>query len=60
MFYRTPLHLAALNGHLLVVKYLVKHKANINSAASDVHLFFLETHLFIWPKKEDIRLLQII
>jgi glutaminase len=27
---RTPLHLAAANGHLHVVKYLIAHKANVN------------------------------
>jgi len=29
----TPLHLAAENGHLSVVEYLVNHEADINAKA---------------------------
>jgi len=32
----TPLHLAANNGHLSVVEYLVNQKADINAKNSDV------------------------
>ncbi len=28
---RTPLHLAAFNGHLMIVKYLIENKAEINA-----------------------------
>ena len=31
MFNYTPLHLAAINGHLSVVEYLVNQKADINT-----------------------------
>jgi len=31
MFYYTPLHVAAQNGHLSVVEYLVNQKADINA-----------------------------
>jgi len=30
MFFETPLHYAAKNGHISVVKYLVNNKADIN------------------------------
>jgi len=34
--YWTPLHLAAEEGHLIVVEYLVNQKADINAKNKDV------------------------
>ena len=31
MFFETPLHYAAKNGHISVVEYLVNYKADINA-----------------------------
>ena len=39
IFDRTPLHIAAENGHLSVVEYLVNQKADINAKSNDVEFF---------------------
>jgi len=43
----TPLHWAALRGHLSVVEYLVNQKADINAIAFDVEFLYLIGLLFI-------------
>jgi len=47
MFRSTPLHLAAKEGHLHVVEYLVNQKANINAKTKDVEFWYLIILLFI-------------
>jgi len=37
----TPLHYAAENGHLSVVEYLVKNKADINAKNANVEFLYL-------------------
>jgi len=37
----TPLHLAAENGHLSVVEYLVNQKADINATSTSVEFLYL-------------------
>jgi len=43
----TPLHLAAQNGHLSVVEYLVNQKADINATNNWFEFLFLIPLLFI-------------
>jgi len=47
MFHQTPLHLAANNGHLSVVEYLVQQKADINAKSKDVEYLCFIRLLFI-------------
>jgi len=47
MFYITPLHYAADNGHLNVVEYLVNQKADINAKNTSVEFLYLIRLLFI-------------
>ena len=46
MFNQTPLHLAALNGHLSVVEYLVNQKSDINAKDNSLEFFILIKPLF--------------
>jgi len=43
----TPLHLAAKDGHICVVEYLVNQKADINARNTSVELIYLIGLLFI-------------
>jgi len=47
IFRSTPLHLAAANGHISVVEYLVNQKADINAKAKYVDFLNLMRLLFI-------------
>jgi len=43
----TPLHYAAINGHLSVVEYLVNQKADINARDNSIDFFNMIKLLFI-------------
>jgi len=43
----TPLHLAAREGHLSVVEYLINQKADINAKTTSVEFLYLVGLLFI-------------
>ena len=47
MFYYTPLHVAAQNGHLSVVEYLVNQKADIKARNNNIKLYIIMRLLFI-------------
>jgi len=52
--------LAAYNGHLSVVEYLVNQKADINTKEYRVEFLYLNLHLFIELLKMVILVLLII
>ena len=50
----SPLHLAAIQGHLSIVEYLVNQKADINEKDNSFKFFLIFELLFI------VRLLMVI
>jgi len=57
IFKWTPLHLAAKDGHLSVVEYLVNQKADINAKDNNIEFYYLIGLLFIMLLKEVILVL---
>jgi len=47
MINQTPLHLAAVCGHISVVEYLVRQNADVNAITQNIGTFFKKQPLFI-------------